>query len=135
MPRLKDDQGIATVLVTAVLGGLLVLIGAVAIVVDIAHTKSQAATAADLAALAGARAILTSDSCDKASEIAKINRSQVESCELDGEDVQVVVKTSLRGAAGAIFQAVRIGDKEVTAVSRAGPPSCDQGLISLGIFC
>lgn len=135
MIRLKDDQGIATVLIVSVLGGLLVLVGAVAIVVDFAHTKSQAATAGDLAALAGAREVLLGDPCTKAEEIARANRSQVVSCVLDGQDVQVEVKTSLHGAADSVFDAIRIGDQEVTAVSRAGPASCDQGLTSLGISC
>lgn len=135
LPRLRDDHGVATVLVTAVLGGVLVLIGAVAIAVDIVHAKSRASTAADMAALAGAQEVLLGEPCDKAASIATANQSRVDSCELSGEDVQVVVKTALQGAASTVFQVVRIDGLEVTAVSRAGPPPCDQGLNSLGISC
>ena len=125
----------STVLMAAVLGGLLILVGAVAIAVDVAHTKSRASTAADMAALAGANDVLLGDPCRQATDVAKENSARLESCLVEGEDVQVEVKASMEGALRSLFRSVRVTEPKVTGVSRAGPARCDSRLITLGIPC
>lgn len=133
--RTRGEGGMATVLMAAILGGVLILVGAVAIVVDIAHTKSRAATAADLAALAAANELLLGEPCAQASKVARANGASLTSCEIQGEDVQVVTQTAMAGALRSIFSGVRASSPKMTAVSRAGPPACDSNLNSLGIPC
>lgn len=129
------ECGMATVLMASVLGGLLILVGAIAVVVDVAHTKSRASTAADMAALAGANEVLFGEPCQRAQAVAHANSAELQSCTIEGEDVQVAVETSMQGALRAVFRSVRSADPKVTGVSRAGPPRCDSKLLAIGILC
>lgn len=108
------ERGAATLLVVA-LAGLLLFIG-VAVVgvtaVVVAHREAQ--SAADLAALAGARAWAEGDDgCVTASEIAQANRSVLTECHVLGRDVTVTVSRSTRPGFGLVL--------DLTARARAGP--------------
>lgn len=132
---MRDDRGVATVLMASILAGIMILVCAIAIAVDVVHTKSQAATAADLTALAAAEQVLLGDPCATAVAVAHRNNSELASCDIQGEDVQVEVKTAMTGALKLLFRSVRSRAPQVRAVSRAGPPDCDKAWKYLGIRC
>ncbi|WP_246142842.1 Rv3654c family TadE-like protein [Nocardioides rubriscoriae] len=110
----QGERGAATVL-TLALAGMLVLVGAAlsvvsALVVD--HRTAQAA--ADLAALAGARALADrGDGCAAAGALAAANGAEVTACSVSGREVRVKVRVEGPRWLG------QSGDLEAEA--RAGP--------------
>ena len=93
----QDDTGSATIYVLGLtsvvwLAGLVVLLLA-----QIAIARARAATAADLAALAGASHVLSRDSCEAAAKVAKAQGAELSSCRVDAWDVGVVVSVRLSG--------------------------------------
>lgn len=129
----KGESGAASLVLASLLAGMVTLAVAIAVAVDIAHTHSRASSAADLAALAGARDILWGDACDEAAVITAKHQAELASCEIEGEDVQVEVRASPQGAAKAITQRLGIRTPEVRSVSRAGPPECGSSIRHLGL--
>ena len=110
----RPERGVATVLVVAVAGLLLVIglavVGVTAVVV--AHREAQAA--ADLAALAGAQAAVRgNDGCAAAEAVARANRARLTGCAVLGSDVRVQVSRSARPGFGLSF--------DLAASARAGP--------------
>jgi secretion/DNA translocation related TadE-like protein len=90
-----DERGAATLLVLAMAGILVFL--AVALVevaaAFVAHRSAQ--SAADLAALAGARGLVEGrDGCATAAEIAAANHAHVTSCLVSGSAVEVAVEVA-----------------------------------------
>lgn len=109
----RDEDGVGTVLVLALVGVLvflaLVASGTTAIVVG--HRRAQ--LAADLAALAGAAAAQDGrDPCAAAADQAARNGATGQECAVDGPVVRVVVRVVLPAA---------LGHREVRARARAGP--------------
>jgi secretion/DNA translocation related TadE-like protein len=92
MSARDDDRGAATVLVLA-MAGVLVFVGAAGLVVVamvVAHRAAQ--SAADLAAIAGARGVAEGhDGCAAAAVVAEANRARLVSCAVTGRDVAVRV--------------------------------------------
>jgi secretion/DNA translocation related TadE-like protein len=110
----RRDEGSATVFVlglTAVLwlAGVVVLLLA-----QVADARARAATAADLAALAGASQVTSQEPCSAAREVARAQSAELSACTVDGWDVTVRVSVRLRGPL-ARFPAAQ-------ARARAGPP-------------
>lgn len=111
---LAGDSGAMSIL-AAFLCALTLALGVAAIVVAGAHLASERArTAADLAALSGARALrLGGEACAEAERVAAVNGSTVVACRVDGQDVVVrtehVAGLRLHGAMAA------------PASARAGP--------------
>jgi secretion/DNA translocation related TadE-like protein len=112
-PRGDRDAGSATILVlglTAVVwvAGLVVLL-----LGQVADARARAATAADLAALAGASHVVTGDPCRAARRVASAQSAELDACRTDGWTVQVVARVRLHGAL-ALFPPAE-------ARARAGP--------------
>jgi len=110
----RDERGAATVPAVAVLGVLLLLGAALAVVAAmfIAHRTAQAA--ADLAALAGATEQQDGgDACGAAAEIASANGADLVGCSVEGWDVVVEVQVTGPRWLG------QTGD--LSASARAGP--------------
>jgi secretion/DNA translocation related TadE-like protein len=90
--RPRCERGSATLFAVAVVG-LLVLVGAaLGVTGAMVHDHRVAQSAADLAALAGAHARETGgDACAAAAAIAEADTATVDSCTVDGYDVQLQV--------------------------------------------
>ena len=110
----RAEHGAATVLAVAVLG-LLVLVGAaLAVVAAMVVAHRQAQTAADLAALAGARAVAEGgDPCAAAATVASANDAVLTSCVVVDSDVRTTVSVTGPHWLG------QTGD--LAAEARAGP--------------
>jgi secretion/DNA translocation related TadE-like protein len=86
------DRGSASLLVLVHLGVLLLLACALATVGALVVAHRQAQAAADLAALAGARAVLRGDAgCPAAARIAEANGGTLGGCRSSGAEVVVDV--------------------------------------------
>lgn len=91
----RDDEGSATVLIVVHAAVLLVLGVAFAAVVALIHQHRVAQAAADLAALAGARADADGgNGCAQALAIAQANRARLSSCSAVDGDVRIRVLVS-----------------------------------------
>ena len=89
----RGDNGSASVL-AAVWVCVLAAIGAASVVLlGVLSTRTAAASAADLGALAGAGAALESESfaCARAAQVVDANGARLRSCELTGAEVRVEV--------------------------------------------
>jgi secretion/DNA translocation related TadE-like protein len=110
----RDERGAATLLVLT-MAGLLVLLGAafsVVVALVVAHRAAQ--SAADLAALAGARGVAEGrDGCAAAAEVATANRSRLAGCVVAGRDIAVRVEVTGPHWLGEVA--------DLAATSRAGP--------------
>ena len=118
----RDQRGAATVTALA----LVAVLGAVAVVLAVGaglfveHRRAQAA--ADLAALAGAGAVVEGDACAAATETAGRNGAELTSCEVLDRDVRVVV--AVRRSYPGGWEAVVEG---VARAGPAGPPAAAGG--------
>ena len=112
-PR-RRESGAATLLVMAMAGVLLFLGAALAVVTAMVAAHRVAQSAADLAALAGARGVsVGQDGCDVARRIALANGARLTACEITGRVVDVEVE-----APGPRW----LGQSaDLAARSRAGP--------------
>lgn len=91
MRRPRGDRGAASLLAVSCLGLLLLLGAALSVVGAMVAAHRQAQAAADLAALAGATAVVGGDPCGEAAAVAEGNGGSVTSCVVDGYDVVVEV--------------------------------------------
>ena len=109
-----DQSGSATLLVVA-MAGLLVLLGAaLAVVTALVAAHRAAQSAADLAALAGARGVaIGGDGCAVATEVAAANDARLTGCSVSGRVVDVEVEVE-----GPHWLGQRA---DLAARSRAGP--------------
>ncbi len=119
------DSGLASVVAAALVAVLVVVAGAVLALGQVVVVRQRAATAADLAALAGASAVLRggvdAEVCDRAAAVARAGGARLEACEVAGADVVVEVSHPLPRLAGAL---VRWGGADAVRVrARAGPPA------------
>lgn len=111
---LRDDRGLATVVAAGAIGVVGILLGALLVLGAAVATRHRAATAADLAALAGAtEAVRGRDpACARARDIAERNGAVLVRCVWSGWDLQVDVALSCR--------CLPVGDT-TTVRARAGP--------------
>lgn len=110
----RDQRGSATLLVLAMAGVLVLLGAALAVVTAMVAAHRTAQSAADLAALAGARGLAQGrDACDVASRVAGANRAELTGCVVSGREVRVEVEVAGPRWLG---QSADLG-----ARSRAGP--------------
>jgi secretion/DNA translocation related TadE-like protein len=110
----RDERGAATVLVLAMAGVLMLLGAALAVVTAMVAAHRTAQSAADLAALAGARGVGDGrDGCAVAAVVAAANQARLVGCAVAGRVVDVSVEVAGPRWLG---QAADLG-----ARSRAGP--------------
>lgn len=89
----RGERGSATVLVAIWVAALAFLAGAGIVLTTVMASRVAVATAADLAALAGATASLTGPAaaCEQAASTGRRNAVVVEQCAVSGGDVRVTV--------------------------------------------
>jgi secretion/DNA translocation related TadE-like protein len=88
-----DDRGSATVLVVAMAGVLVLLGAALSVVTAMVAAHRAAQSAADLAALAGARDVAAGrDGCARAAQVASANRARLTACSVSWRVVGVQVE-------------------------------------------
>ena len=114
------ERGAATVWSLALVNVLLLVGLGAAAVGALAVTRQRAATVADVAALAGAQAVL--DPCADAVAIVEANGMAAVSCELDAADVLVEVRAEASPVVSRLFALLGRTVPEVRASARAGPP-------------
>jgi secretion/DNA translocation related TadE-like protein len=110
----SEERGAATVLAVSLLGVLLLVGCALAVVgaMVVAHRTAQ--SAADLAALAGAGAITDgADPCPAAARVATANDARLEDCAVTAREITVVVTVAGPRWLGQ--------PHDLTARARAGP--------------
>ena len=102
---LAGEEGYATVVAAGIIAAVASLLLAVAAVAPLVVAWHEAQVAADLAAVSGAWEVAKSrDACTKAEEVAALNGAELDSCDIEGRDVEVTAR--LRGR---------------SAIARAGP--------------
>ena len=110
-----DDSGSGTVWVLAVTAVVACVAAALVLMVEVRVARGQAATAADLAALAAAGRLPDPQrACDSAEQVAQAQAAHLVSCRTDGAVVDVVVSVPLVGPLAAL--------PDLTVRARAGPP-------------
>jgi len=111
--RRRGERGSSLPFAVAVLGTLLFVAAALGVVAAMVAAHRTAQAAADLAALAGARAVQHgADGCVAADRIAAANGAALEACDIAGEDVRVVVRAAgphWLGQAGDLLAEARAG--------------------------
>ena len=114
----RADDGVASVLLAALLGVLLLAGMTGAALAALALGRQHADQAADQAALAAA----TTGDCAQAARVARANQTSLRDCQWVAGDVVVVVEAPLPATA-AILGSLPIGHPSVIVGSaRAGPP-------------
>ena len=111
------DEGTGTVLVLAVCAALLVALAAASVLLAAVVARHRAQTAADLAALAAADALLgrrPGPACDDAAHAAAVNGGALMLCDVS-DGVSAVVRVSVMPAAAARVMG------PASASARAGP--------------
>ena len=126
------EDGFASIVVVAGIAVLLLVFGGAVAVSDLVATGSRAGTAADLAALASARAAASGSgaACERAAAIAAANRARLQSCRIGpGQagsagpfDADVVVTAAVLGPMRAVASWLGLAVPEVRARALAGPP-------------
>jgi secretion/DNA translocation related TadE-like protein len=112
--RSRRQRGSATLFAVAVLGLLLLVGAALAVVAAMVQAHRVAQSAADLAALAAAEAAARGrDPCAAASRLAAANGASVDRCAVDGYDVTLQVTVD-----GPHWLGQR---HDLSAQARAGP--------------
>ncbi|TSE00582.1 flp pilus-assembly TadE/G-like family protein [Skermania sp. ID1734] len=113
----RDDAGFATVFAALAMLGLLAVTVLVVQFGAVVAARHRAQSAADLAALAAAGALVdgTADACRRATAIADRMGVHTRSCVVADWDAVVTVDTAVAFAA--------FGTRQVQAVARAGPVS------------
>lgn len=123
-----SEQGSGTVLAVAGIMLLGVFIALILALSAVGVARTQAATAADLAALAAAdsaRGLVPGapDPCTVAAEVAATHQVELASCEVGGEyptEVQVTIRKEVELLAQS--RALRLPTLTATMHARAGPP-------------
>ena len=96
---LATDGGYATVVTAGIITAVTSLLLAVAAVGSAVVARHTAQVAADLAAVAGAWEVDKGrDACSKAEDIAAVNSARLDSCVVDGRDVEVTAMVRSRSA-------------------------------------
>jgi len=111
--RARDDRGSTTPFAVACLGLLVLLAAALAVTAAMVRAHRQAQSAADLAALAAARAAGSGDPCAAGADTASANGARLTWCAVVGRDVSVRVEVT-----GPHWLGQRA---DLAAEARAGP--------------
>ena len=114
------ERGAATVWSLALVNVLLLVGLGAAAVGALAVTRQRAATVADVAAVAGAQALV--DACVDAVAIVEANGMATVACQLDGVDVVIEVRAEAPPVVSRLFGLLGRSVPEVRATARAGPP-------------
>ena len=117
----RNERGAAIVWALALVSVLLLVGLAAAGVMAQAVARQRVATAADIAAVAGAQAL--DDPCACAERSARANGMELSACTIDGPDIIVDVTTPLPGVVGRLLAFLGRDAPPVSATARAGPPS------------
>ncbi len=119
-PRPRDDRGSAAVLVAVLAGALVVLTLAGSVLGGLLVGQRRAASAADLAALAGAEALGplaaapgAGAACGAARRVGDANGARLEACLVEGTEVLVEVVVDVDSPVGPPWA--------VSGRARAGP--------------
>ncbi|SDD10128.1 Rv3654c family TadE-like protein [Auraticoccus monumenti] len=100
--RQRDDRGSGTGLTLAVVAVLALVASVVALVGWGALGAQRLRSAADLSALAGARALSEGgDACAAAEVTARLNEVSLRRCRVDGDAVTFVVSVTVRADLGS----------------------------------
>ena len=119
MKEVREDRGNITVLGLAI-SIVLLAIGFLGIVqVQATLVSHRVQSAADLSALAGAQSL--GDPCDAAIEVATANSVELIACDLESEDISVVVEANAPSLIAALFRRFDIPIGRVSATAKAGP--------------
>lgn len=123
--RASADRGAATLWAAALMAVLLLVgLGCLAIAQQ-ALTRQRAATAADLAAIAGAQAI--EDPCARAQAYAERNGAELVECRAtvlaDGPEVDVTVRMPAPQLVVHLFDLLGRDARPVVVRAHAGPPA------------
>lgn len=110
---MQDERGSATIWMLALVPMLAFALFFALGIAQLAITRSNAATAADMSALAGAAHV--DQACEWSQRIARQNRAELTTCEVRGEDVHVEVAV----AAPPLFSP--FGLRALRAAALAGP--------------
>jgi secretion/DNA translocation related TadE-like protein len=117
----RSERGSGTVLVLTFAAVLLLMGCALGVVAAMVHAHRVAESGADLAALAGARALsLGRDPCPEAARIATADAVRVTDCRVDGSTVTVTVVARGPHWLGQVA--------DLSARARAGPGSAGSAL-------
>ena len=126
MRAFRDDRGSGTVVAVGIIAGLMVLLSLVTLLGAAAVTKTQAARASDLAALAAAdtaRGLHAGDPCTVAEQVAARNSAVLQECSVGGEYPTEVTVTVAREVDAMVPTDLIPGlPLTATSTSRAGPP-------------
>ena len=110
----SSERGSATLFAVAIIGVVVLVGAALGVVGAMVHAHRLAQSAADLAALAGARsAARGQDACVAAATIAQANGAEVDQCTVDGFDVRLQVTVAGPHWLGQ--------HHDLSALARAGP--------------
>lgn len=114
--RQASDRGSATVVGAALIAGTALLLAAITAAGNVMLCRAQARTVADVAVLASATALanMSNDACSVARAVANDNDAVLDTCDVEGEEVQVCAAVATRVS---FVQRVSI-------CSRAGPVPC-----------
>ncbi|KQU07493.1 pilus assembly protein TadE [Rhodococcus sp. Leaf7] len=112
-----NDRGSATVVGAFVAMALVVVTALVVSVGAAVAARHQAQSAADMAALAGAAALIggSEAGCAAATESAQRMNAVLDGCTVEEWDVQVRVRVPIA--------VLRVGQRDASASARAGPAS------------
>lgn len=113
--RADSERGSGTVYAVAMIGVLAVVAGAATLVAKAHVAYQRAAAAADLGALAGARALVdgTAEPCAAAAQIVQRNQAVLAGCVIEGQTIVITSRVAVRLGS--------LGLKDATARARAGP--------------
>lgn len=117
--RQRDEAGLATIWMLVLSGAVVALAGASVLVLGAGAVRARAGAAADLTALAAARALPVGGAdaaCARAAEVAAANRARLDRCETAGAVVTVDISVALPELLVTLAGADR-----VTRRARAGP--------------
>lgn len=109
--RCRDERGVASVVVLALILALMAVAWGAGCVVAAIMAHRSAQNAADLAALAGAEDLAhAGDGCARAGEVALANRARLISCAVEGSVVSVEVAAAVSfGVTGEMHARARAG--------------------------
>jgi len=117
---LGHDGGAALVWALALVFVLMTAGLLAASVAQLGMARQRVASAADIAALAGAQTV--GDACEAAGRIAVANDTRLEACEFDGVDVVVRLSRPAPPLVRRLFALVGEAPRDVVGSARAGPP-------------
>lgn len=118
--RAGCDQGAAVVWTLALIPVLLLAFAAAGVVGALALARQRVATAADVAVLAAAQALV--DPCAAADRAARANGTTLVACSTEGDDVTVTVSRPAPELVVRVAAMLGGAAPDLSSTARAGPP-------------